>query len=78
MELCSVTGQKIAISGNHVKMEFKYDPDEIYTYNPPIHGSVMPGWGEAKDYLAELIYQGKSVLYMVQDLGLKKEMLGQH
>lgn len=56
----SVTGQKIAISGNHVKMEFKYDPDEIYTYNPPIHGSVMPGWGEAKDYLAELIYQGKS------------------
>ena len=51
---------KRVISGNHVKMEFKYSPEELYTYDPPIHGSVILGWGEARDYLADLIYQGDS------------------
>ena len=54
---------KSKISGNTVSAKFHYDPDSM-GYNPdaliPQHGSTDPAWGDAREYLAELIYNGAS------------------
>ena len=51
--------------GMHVEGKFKYFPD-VMEYNPdatiPQHGSNDPNWGSAVDYMADLIYNGRSGL----------------
>ena len=54
---------KAQISGMHVQAKFHYEPSEM-DFNTsttiPQHGSTNPDWGDAREYLAELIYNGAS------------------
>lgn len=55
-----------AISGNHVEMRFGYNPEEVSGIslqdnpNGQIYAHGSPEWGNARDYLADLIYNGNS------------------
>lgn len=54
---------KAQISGMHVQAKFHYEPSEMdlnLTTTIPQHGSTDPAWGDAREYLAELIYNGAS------------------
>lgn len=62
------------ISGNTVEYKFKYDPDGmVYTSYLGQHGTpdynlvtgqslaeAKASWGDAREYLAEILYQGKT------------------
>ena len=52
---------KSTISGNTASGKFHYDPDSMeYDAAEAQHGSTDPAWGDAREYLAELIYNGAS------------------
>ena len=54
--------QKSNISGNYVKGEFGYNPNKmIYNQSKAQHGSFYNPPGDARAYLAEIIYEGLAI-----------------